>query len=176
MMRLGKPHFRQVRSALVLLSTILVLGCSDASEDPALSLQGSWMLSQVAPAAYNNFAAPDLSMCADLVFTKEEEPAESNRLWGYKVSGELPVNSYQGNYQASQEALYNQAGQIDFVNLGNTEVAAVPPIKQFEAYYLQTLQDVDKFEVKNDVLTLWVSGKNQKLVFVRGASSCGKNN
>ncbi|KAA3439444.1 META domain-containing protein [Rufibacter hautae] len=174
MTRLLKSHFLYARTVLVLLGSLLFWGCSDASDDPALSLQGSWMLSQVEPAAYNNFAAPDLSMCADLFFTKEEEPAASDRMWGYKMSGDLTENSYQGNYQVTQEALYNQGGEIDFVNLGYTEVAAAPHVKQFESYYLQTLQDVDRFEVKNDILTLWSSEKNLKLVFVRGASSCGK--
>ncbi|ALI98222.1 META domain-containing protein [Rufibacter tibetensis] len=162
-----------VRVVLVLLSFISFWGCADSTDDPALSLQGSWMLSQEEPAAYNNFAAPDYGMCSDLIFTKEEDPAETGKFWGYKMNGKLPANSYSGNYQVSEEALFNQTGKLNFVNLVTTEVNATPDVRQFESYYLQALRDVDTFEVKNDVLTLSSSEKNVKLVFVRGASSCG---
>ncbi|MBC3539897.1 META domain-containing protein [Rufibacter sediminis] len=173
-----KPLFnslsRKGSSAFFFLCSLFLWSCSDSAPDPALSLQGSWLLSHVDPAAYNDYAAPDPAMCADLVFTQEEEPAESSRLWGYKMTGNLPTNAYQGNYQVTQEALLRQTGKLGFVNLGITEVNAPPAVKKFESYFLQTLQDVDSFEVKNDVLTLWASEKNQKLVFVRGASSCGR--
>ncbi|MFC6997576.1 META domain-containing protein [Rufibacter roseus] len=124
------------------------------------------MFSAIEPAAGNNESKTWSEMCATLVLTEEEEPEHSSKLWGYKMSGKMPINNYFGNFQVTDDALLRLSGTIKFVNLAYTKVGGMAKQMQFESYYMAALKSVDSYEVKDDVLTLRSAEGIVTLVFV----------
>ncbi|WP_207435542.1 META domain-containing protein [Sabulibacter ruber] len=173
-MSLLKPHTLYLFSVLTLLGIALFSSCSDSDDDASSGLLGSWMLSEMegAPVSGNNLSAEVL--CADLVFTLEEVPSHSSEPGKYRLSGHLPVNSYDGNYVTVPQDLFTRSGGLNVFALGSSEKLGSEQEMAFEAQYLNALRQVNQFEVKDDVLTLSDTDSGVELTYVRGASSCGR--
>lgn len=143
--------------SLISIACLTLMGCQSTNKmDTRLALSGSWTLT----------AADGLSEIPNGILlqlhAKDEAKAESTDTQ-MSISGFSGVNRFMGTANVDWQAMKLTPGQ-----LASTRKMGPEPRMKFEQSFLQEMQNVNHFQLKDDQLILSTS-KNQQLTFLRGA-------
>lgn len=76
-----------------------------------------------------------------------------------ELGGKAPVNSYGGSYEAKS------SGSIEIGDVNRTLMAGPEPANRAEETYFKLLEQVERYEVSGETLTLSDANGNERLIY-----------